>query len=397
MIAPIMINIPPDVFAIEPHALDPSGTNKEILTKEYKKLLSDFSPAGVCIMGPGGTNKTHEEFQKRNNGFFTEKWLKLLIRDLKCSVDHKMIISIDAEGGRVDRLKELKEYGPHISSKAASIIRYQKDDITIDELKTICGSDMISKIDHTYNTKCGNTILSNDERRSFVENNYKDIASKLNFMGFNMNFAPVVDMNDIQNNVIGDRSFGTDKEQVIELASFVCQEFLSKGITPVIKHFPGHGITEQDTHHTQASVDKNPEELEYSMSPFTETLKRNPQKCAVMYSHITCNSVDSNFPSSLSNHWQEQHPLHDSALIVTDCIGMAALEKFGKIKDRMQHAYNANIDLILYCQIKTIEEAKEILQEASNYKPSEKLLNFTQNTNSINPRVKSFQGVSIDI
>ena len=84
-------------------------------------------------------------------------------------------------------------------------------------------------------------------------------------MGFNLNFAPCLDvLTNSKNEVIGDRSFGCNKGVVSKLGRTFILEFLKQKIIPCAKHFPGHGSTEVDSHESLPVVKKSFEDLRFT-------------------------------------------------------------------------------------------------------------------------------------
>ena len=90
----------------------------------------------------------------------------------------------------------------------------------------------------------------------------RTIGTYLNEYGFNLDFAPVADLNTNPDNpVIGTRAFGSDPETVAELVGGACEGFAQAGVACTLKHFPGHGDTSEDTHNGAVSTGKTLDEL----------------------------------------------------------------------------------------------------------------------------------------
>ena len=122
--------------------------------------------------------------------------------------------------------------------------------------------------------------------RSIPDQAYQG-ETNLKDLGFNMDFAPDADViTNPQNTVIGDRSFGTDPALVGEMTADAVAGFQDQGISACIKHFPGHGQTEGDTHEGYAYTEKTLEEMKNSdLIPFQEGIKAGTD--FVMVSHIS--------------------------------------------------------------------------------------------------------------
>jgi beta-N-acetylhexosaminidase len=118
-------------------------------------------------------------------------------------------------------------------------------------------------------------------------------------MGFNWNFAPVLDLNNNPlNPVIAERSFGADPEQAALLAMAWMDGSESEGVACCVKHFPGHGDTHVDSHRDLPTVDKELAELErFEFAPFRAAAPHAP---AVMTAHIVYPALDPHHPATMS-------------------------------------------------------------------------------------------------
>lgn len=130
------------------------------------------------------------------------------------------------------------------------------------------------------------------------------IGSYLSELGFNMDFAPDADvLTNPDNQVISTRSFGSDPDLVSRMVNAEVEGFVSKrGVTPVIKHFPGHGGTSEDTHEGYAYTDKTVEKMWNSeLVPFRKAIEHGVD--VIMFAHISVpNSIGDTTPSSLSRY-----------------------------------------------------------------------------------------------
>lgn len=128
----------------------------------------------------------------------------------------------------------------------------------------------------------------------------KLLARELLSAGFNMDFAPVLDINSNPDNpVIGDRSFGNTADLVSRLGIAEMKGIASEGVVPVVKHFPGHGDTSVDSHLELPVVNKTAAELaKLEWQPFEAAIQENAD--AVMVAHILFPELDADKPASLS-------------------------------------------------------------------------------------------------
>src|SRR5699024_11157924 len=128
----------------------------------------------------------------------------------------------------------------------------------------------------------------------------KLLGKELSAFGFNLNFAPVLDINSNPNNpVIGDRSFSHDLEIVSKLGVQTIQGMKTEHIISVVKHFPGHGDTSIDSHFELPLVNKSLEELDsLELIPFKKAIEAGVNM--IMTAHILLPQIDDKFPASMS-------------------------------------------------------------------------------------------------
>ncbi len=125
------------------------------------------------------------------------------------------------------------------------------------------------------------------------------VARAVRSLGFNWNFAPVLDLNNNPHNpVIAERSFGADPETATRIAMAWMAGSESEGVACCVKHFPGHGDTHVDSHRDLPTVDKPLEELErFEFAPFRMAAASAP---AVMTAHIVYPALDPVYPATMS-------------------------------------------------------------------------------------------------
>ena len=192
------------------------------------------------------------------------------------------------------------------------------------------------------------------------------LAGELRQLGFNLNFAPVADVNsNPQNPVIGDRSFSDDPALA---ASHVCafiDGLQDKGVAACVKHFPGHGDTSQDSHLELPRVEADLERLRKTeFFPFSMAVKREGSKgpayflppyppAAVMTSHVVYTALDPENPATLSKKIVTEL-LRDSmgfgGMTATDDLEMKAIDGPMQIGAAAVRAVNAGCDLLLCCK-----------------------------------------------
>ena len=212
------------------------------LKKGEVEFLNKINPLGFILF-------------KRN--FRNKKQIITLIKKLKSITKNKSaLIFIDQEGGRVQRLNN-KEF-----------IKFPPQNIFGELYK----KDEYLALDLAYKT-------------SFL------LGYELKKVGIDVNFSPVCDIYyNYGHSVIGDRSFGENPNIVKQLSERYCKGLRESGIIPVLKHFPGHGRSEKDTHHNISIVSSKYSDLiTTDFIPFS-LLK---YESLVMLSHIIYKNIDS--------------------------------------------------------------------------------------------------------
>ena len=202
------------------------------------------------------------------------------------------------------------------------------------------------------------------------------IANELKLMGYNMDYAPVLDiLSNSQNTVIGNRAFGEISEVVSNLAVEVMKGIQDNEVIPVVKHFPGHGDTTLDSHYGLPLVEKTLDELKsLEFIPFENAIKNGAD--AIMISHILLKNVDSENPATMSkvivsNILRES--MGFKGVVITDDMTMGAITQNYDIGEASVKAIEAGVDIVLVCHgydnemkvINSIEEAvaSEVISE----------------------------------
>lgn len=168
--------------------------------------------------------------------------------------------------------------------------------------------------------------------------------------GFNVNFAPVLDVNSNPNNpVIGDRSFGNNPKIVSKLGVQTMKGIQSEKIIPTIKHFPGHGDTSVDSHLELPIVNKSLTELEkLELIPFERAIDEGAEM--VMIAHILLPKVDRELPSSLSKEIITgilRNKIGFDGVIITDDMTMKAITENFDIGNAAVMSVKAGSDMIM--------------------------------------------------
>jgi beta-N-acetylhexosaminidase len=178
------------------------------------------------------------------------------------------------------------------------------------------------------------------------------IGEELKSFGFNMNFAPVLDINsNPQNPVIGDRSFGSEEGIVTKLGIQTMKGLQNQNIISVVKHFPGHGDTSVDSHIGLPKVNNDLERLEsFELLPFSAAIENNVE--AIMVAHILLPKIDPNYPASFSKTIISdilRKNMNFNGVVITDDFTMGAIVKNYDIGRAAVRSIKAGSDLVLVC------------------------------------------------
>ena len=184
-----------------------------------------------------------------------------------------------------------------------------------------------------------------------VYNAYTDIGRYLSEYGFNLDFAPVADVNTNPDNpVIGKRAFSSDAGEASEMVQAAVSGLKQSGIISCIKHFPGHGDTAQDSHKVLASTDKTLQELtSCELIPFLAGIEAD---CGmVMVGHITAVNVTGDYvPASLSKYITTdllRGNMGYDGVVITDSMSMDAICRNYTSSEAAVEAIKAGADIIL--------------------------------------------------
>ncbi len=180
----------------------------------------------------------------------------------------------------------------------------------------------------------------------------KLIAEECRAIGINMNFAPVLDVNNNpENPVINYRSFGENASRVAKFGTEFSIGMIRGGVIPCGKHFPGHGDTSKDSHHDLPVIPKSIQQLEeQEFLPFKSTIRQGIP--AIMTAHLHVPSLDStaNLPSSLSKRIVTdilQDSLSFRGLVITDALEMQGVRKHYDDGEIAIRAFKAGNDILL--------------------------------------------------
>lgn len=272
------------------------GFDGSVLDAKATEVIERYRPGGLIVMGDNVKSASQ---------------LLALVNSLKAVSSKNGIpafISVDEEGGRVNRMPP--------------------------ELKNLPSAQIIGK---TGSADTANSVGG-------------VIAEELKAFGFNMDFAPVLDIwSNPKNTVIGDRALGTDADTVGRLGIQVMKGISSSDVIPVVKHFPGHGDTTADSHKELPVSDSSLERLQsFELKPFEEAIGSGAD--AVMVAHILLPQVDDKYPASLSKIFITdilRKQMGFGGVVITDDMTMGAISKNYGLAEAAVISFQAGSDLIL--------------------------------------------------
>lgn len=264
-----------------------------------KYYLEKYNPLGVTFFAKNIENKAQ---------------LKKLTDSIKeCTGRDDVVLAVDQEGGRVRRLTE-----PEFRGTEAQIA--------------------LGKIRDKFNEATAEEIISAHAAL---------IASDMTDAGLNLNYAPVLDIAyDNTTPVLYSRCFGNDEKQTAVYGKIVIDTYIKCGISPCMKHMPGHGRAVVDPHLSLPVLDYPLQELEKDFYPFMQ----NRECPAGMTAHIVIPEIDEQYPATQSAKVIDRiirGKMDFDGLLISDSITMQALK--GSVGERTKATLEAGCDVVCYC------------------------------------------------
>jgi len=193
------------------------------------------------------------------------------------------------------------------------------------------------------------------------------IAEDAKKMGIYWNFAPVVDVNtNPKNPIIGNRSFGSDVQNVIAKALAYAQGLQDNGVLAAIKHFPGHGDTDVDSHLDLPVVKHSLERLnKIELAPFKALMDKKIGGAMIAHLYVPQLEKGKNIPASISYDIITnllKNKFRYEGLIITDALNMNAVAKKYPAGELDLRAFKAGNDVLLFSQ--DVPTGKKLIKEA---------------------------------
>ena len=193
------------------------------------------------------------------------------------------------------------------------------------------------------------------------------IAEDAKKMGIYWNFAPVVDVNtNPKNPIIGNRSFGSDVQNVIAKSLAYAQGLQDNGVLAAIKHFPGHGDTDVDSHLDLPVVKHSLERLnKIELAPFKALTDKKIGGAMIAHLYVPQLEKGKNIPASISYDIVTnllKNKFRYEGLVITDALNMNAVAKKYPAGELDLRAFKAGNDVLLFSQ--DVPTGKKLIKEA---------------------------------
>lgn len=270
------------------------------------KDIKRYNLAGVILFDYNPIDK------KSAKNIASKQQLAKLTRELQaCSQDGKLLIAVDQEGGRVQRLKH--RYGFYGKYPKAADIHKMKE--------------------------------------SQIKKYYRYMAQELHSVGINYDLAPVVDLDiNPKNHVIHalGRSFGSNPKSVAKYATIFVESMHKNGVLTSLKHFPGHGSSTGDTH--KGFVDVTAQWQQKELEPYRRMIAEK-RVDTIMVAHVFNKRLDRSYPATLSQKIVRsilRDKLKFHGVVITDDLQMGAISKKYSLSETLRLAINASDDILLF-------------------------------------------------
>ncbi len=277
------------------------------------KEIKQYKPGGVILFD------YNPETKKKDRNIKNKEQLSKLIKQLQSASSTPLFVAVDQEGGLVSRLKE--PYG----------------------FKKPCPAEFIGEVDNPDATREWSQL----------------IAEQLSSVGFNLNFAPVVDVAvnpDCPVIAKLHRSISSDPVKVLQHASTFIDEHHKHNILTAVKHFPGHGSSLNDSHEGFTDITDTWSEIE--LIPYKGLITENKLDM-IMTAHIFNAKIDSLYPATMSDKTINgllRKELGWNGVVVSDGLYMKAIHDNYQWEEVIEKSVNAGVDILLFASPKSDEE-----------------------------------------
>lgn len=257
----------------------------------------------------------------------TQEQFKTLVSEIGARASIRPFLSIDQEGGRVERTENIRP--KRLSAKYA--------------------------------------FAKGEE---FLKKQSEEISEELSEYGINLNFAPCADVDsNPKNPIIGERSFSNNPDDVIKGINIFTEASRKYGVIPCVKHFPGHGDADQDSHLVLPVINLPFTEMEkIHIKPFQKAIETGIEMIMVAHLHCTCFDKES-IPTSLSKNTIRylRQDLNFQGVIISDDMVMKGIAGYDSI-DACIKGIEAGLDMFIFRNsdaetLRTISELCQIIEK----------------------------------
>lgn len=309
------------LFIVTPESI--TGVSAAIQAGEgTQNALSQYAVGGIIY-----SNKNMQSAEQ----------LSEMIDNTKLYSKYPLFIAVDEEGGKVSRVAD---------------------------------ADLADRVDSAKTI--GETGDANNAYQAGVT-----IGTYLAELGFNLNFAPVADLANVENSIMAERAFGSDAATVAPFVTAMMQGLIEQNVTACLKHFPGIGSTTQDTHDGLASTDRSLEDFKANeLAVFQTGIDAGADM--IMVGHVSAPALaGDNTPSSLSSAVVTgilRDEMKYKGVIISDALNMSAISEYYSSEQAAVMALKAGCDMILMPE--NFQEAYEgVLQAVAEGTISEERIN----------------------
>ena len=294
------------------------GIRSYKLSSDEKRLLKRVKPWGIILFSRNIKNILQ---------------LKLLIDDIKKTVNEKKYpILIDQEGGKVSRLNKIIDF-------------------------SIFSQDFFGK-------------LFIKDKKSFIDR-YKiyvdTVCNIFNYVGININTAPVLDVRRKKShNIIGTRSFSENQKNISIIGNICIDLYKKNKIATVVKHIPGHGLSESDSHFKTPIIKASKKELiKKDFKPFKMSKSLFAMTAHVIYKKY--DNINTATHSKIIIDKVIRNHINFKGLLISDDISMKSLKY--DLKKNATKALHAGCNLVLHCNgnIKEMSELAKVVPKIDKY------------------------------
>lgn len=287
------------------------GVEGHVLSQDERRFLQHPAVAGVILF---------------SRNFASKAQVADLCGDIRASAARPQLITVDQEGGRVQRFRDGFAKLPCLEKIGALFLTDESAALAMTR-------------EHAYL-----------------------MASEIIASGLDLSFAPVADLGR-GNLAIGNRAFSPDPESAGACIAAYVAGLHEAGMGATLKHFPGHGSVLADTHFDEAIDERTFEEIAATdLIPFRHGLRAGAD--AVMMAHVRYPMVAAD-PAGYSPHWIQtvlRAMLGFNGVVFSDDIGMAAAESAGGVGARIALHLAAGCDAVLACPPACVPDAVEAME-----------------------------------